>query len=54
MNSLVVLYNPEARQSLVVIYSREHRSVGSPLSAKQAGKPKGLFVGKWSLVNKAL
>jgi hypothetical protein len=37
MNSLVVLYNPEARQSLRVIYSRERRSAGSPLSCEGQG-----------------
>jgi hypothetical protein len=33
-NSVVVLCNTGARQSLVVIYSRERRSVRSPLKAE--------------------
>ncbi len=38
MHSLVVLYSPEARQSLGVNYSaRERRSVGSPLSCEGQG-----------------
>jgi hypothetical protein len=50
LNSIVVLCNIEARQSLGVIYSRKRRSVRSPLKAEGQGP----VFGKWSLVVKAL
>jgi hypothetical protein len=49
LNSIVVLYNREARQNLGVTYSRERRSVGSPLSCKGQGP----LWWKVSLVNKS-